>query len=345
MQINGMNVYMGAYAERHQSNYQMNQQKLIISEDKSAEIVNGIKEAYASLNLQDRGVRATISQEDMDFLCSEEGFLKMKQDSQNLYAINASQQKTIAEGKNAEDLFWNNTGNQWLTFSESLNSSGFFDEMSDDEVKAFENTLAFVTSGMDRLSRSQYKTGIDFSHFDEEYNYFMTSAEATTELESSTAALRYMADKMLPAKHRDEFNKLIDMYHQHNSHIISEYVNPMESFNRVVAGIDSAREKNPERYEPAAPNPVAEYKYAVILGNIHKTENERMTYGDELKEEFSKLSSGKNDDIWEKIRQKFVGYVTNDSNDEGLKEHVTLQADYLFNHMQNVWKMVLDMAK
>ena len=79
--------------------------------------------------------------------------------------------------------------------------------------------------------------------------------------------------------------------------------------------------------------------------NIHKTENERMTYGDELKEEFSELSSGKNDDIWEKIRQKLVGYATNDSGDEGLKEHVTSQADYLFNHMQNVWKMVLDMAE
>ncbi len=52
MQINGMNVYMGAYAERHQSSYQMNQQKLIISEEKSAEVVHGVKEAIGSFCLK-----------------------------------------------------------------------------------------------------------------------------------------------------------------------------------------------------------------------------------------------------------------------------------------------------
>ena len=345
MQINGMNVYMGAYAERHQSNYQIGQQKLVISEEKSAEIAKGIKEAYTNLHLQDRGVHTTISQEDMDFLCSEEGFQKMKQDAQNLYVVNANQQKAIAAGRDSVDSFWNNTGNQWLTFSESLNNSGFFDDMSDEQVKSFEDSLAYITSGMDRLSRSQYETGMDFSSFNEEFKYFMTSAEATTELESSTAALRYMSDKMIPDEQREDFNNLIDMYHKHNSEIISEYVNPMESFNRVVAGINATREKNPDALEPVAQKPVAEYKYTVMLGNVQKSENDRKAFGDEMKDIFSQLSSGKTDDVWEKVQKKLAEYATDESDDEGLNAHVASQADYLFKHMRDVWQMVLNMQK
>ena len=342
MNVDGVNVYMGAYAERHQSNYQIGQQKLVILEEKAQAISDGIKETFNALGLQNRGVKATISKEDMDFLCSEEGFQKMKRDAQNLYAVNANQQKTIAEGRDSEDLFWNNTGNQWLTFSESLNNSGFFDDMSDEQVKSFEDSLAYITSGMDRLSRSQYETGMDFSSFNEKFKYFMTSAEATTELESSTAALRYMSDKMIPEEQREDFNNLIDMYHKHNSEIISEYVNPMESFNRVVAGINATREKNPDALEPVAQKPVAEYKYTVMLGNVQKSENDRKAFGDEMKDIFSQLSSGKTDDVWEKVQKKLAEYATDGSDDEGLNAHVTSQADYLFKHMQDVWKMVLN---
>ncbi len=345
MNVDGVNVYMGAYAERHQSNYQIGQQKLVILEEKAQAISDGIKETFNALGLQNRGVKATISKEDMDFLCSEEGFQKMKRDAQNLYAVNANQQKTIAEGRDSEDLFWNNTGNQWLTFSESLNNSGFFDDMSDEQVKSFEDSLAYITSGMDRLSRSQYETGMDFSSFNEKFKYFMTSAEATTELESSTAALRYMSDKMIPEEQREDFNNLIDMYHKHNSEIISEYVNPMESFNRVVAGINATREKNPDILEPAAQKPVAEYKYTVMLGNVQKSENDRKTFGDEMRDIFSQLSSGKTDDVWEKVQKKLAEYATDESDDEGLNAHVTSQADYLFKHMRDVWQMVLNMQK
>ena len=135
------------------------------------------------------------------------------------------------------------------------------------------------------------------------------------------------------------------MYHKHNSEIISEYVNPMESFNRVVAGINATREKNPDILEPAAQKPVAEYKYTVMLGNVQKSENDRKTFGDEMKDIFSQLSSGKTDDVWEKVQKKLAEYATDESDDEGLNAHVTSQADYLFKHMRDVWQMVLNMQK
>lgn len=338
MRIGGMEVYMGAYAERHQNSYQFNQDRLVLSEEQSQKITNGIKAAYDALNWQRRGSRVAFSKKNMDFLCSEEGFQKMKSDAEKLYVVNANQQKEIAVGRNSIDLFWNNTGNQWLTFSEMLNKNGFFDEMNDETVKAFEDTLSFITSGMDRFSRSQYNTGLDFSSFDEDYKYFMTESEVLMELESSTAALWQLSDNMIPTEQREEFGKLIDMYHAHNEEIISEYINPMESFNRVVAGIDAARKKNPDQYEPAAQKPVDEYKYTVMLGNIIKSAGQKKEFQDALADLFSQYSNSGNDsDMLARVRDKYIEYTSNVSDDEGLREYVGKEADYLFEHMRKVW--------
>lgn len=341
MLIGGMDVYMGAYAERNQSSFQFNQDRLILSEERSQVIMKGIKEAYASLNLQSKEIRTTISKENMDFLCSEEGFQKIKSDAEKLYVVNANQQKEIAVGRNPQDLFWKNTGNQWLILSEMLNKNGFFDDMDQEEVKTFEDTLSFITSGMDRFSRSQYNTGLDFSSFDEEYKYFMTESEALMELESSTAALKHLSDKMIPAGYKEEFDKMINMYHAHNEEIISEYINPMESFNRIVAGINAAREKNPSILEPIARKPVEEYKYTVMLGKVSKSSSQKKEYQNELQGLFNEYGIGKKDfEIWAEIRDKYIEYASDVSNDEGLKMHVYKEANYLFEHIRKVWEMM-----
>lgn len=74
MKINGNDIFMGAYAERHQKTYQFNQQGLQVSAQKADAIQKGIKEAMGLVKLQKLGVSVSISKEDRDFLCSEEGF-------------------------------------------------------------------------------------------------------------------------------------------------------------------------------------------------------------------------------------------------------------------------------
>lgn len=342
MKINGNEIFMGAYAERHLDKFQFNQKALSLSEEKEKAITTGIKEAFNFLNLQNQGVSVSISKEDMDFLCSEEGFEKIKKDAEDLYIKNASQQKVITKDKNPEDLFWNNTGNQWLVFSEFLYNDGFYTNMSDAEVKEFEDTLAYITSGMDRLSRSQYMTGIDFSAFEEEFNYFMTQGEAITALESSTAALRYLSDKMVPTEQRGEFNKLIDMYYAHNTEVISEYNNPMESFNKVIAGIHSKKLPYSSLSEEMADKPVSEYQYTIALGKIDKLEAEKKQYQDEVAALFEMLKeSAKSSEVWNKIKDKFLDYSTGDSDNSGFREYVLSKSNYLFAHMEKCWGKLL----
>ena len=333
MNINGNNIFMGAYEERNQNLFQFNQSRLSLSTEKSEAITAGIKEALDFLKPQMNGVKVSISKEDLDFLCSEEGFLKMKKDAEDLYIKNANQQKTIANGRDQEDVFWGNTGNQWLVFSEALYKNGFYDGMSDEEVKEFEDTLAYITSGMDCLSRSQYLTGIEYKSFGEEFKFFMDSSEADMELESSTAALRYLADKMLPKEQREEFNKLIDKYYAHNTEVISEYNNPIESFNRVVAGMRSFQ---------VADDPVDEYKYTVNFGKINKSEEAKRQYQNDMAELFAMLEkSNGSAAIWEQIKEKFLDYSTDNSSDNGFRNYVFGQSQYLFDHMQKCWSNLL----
>ena len=344
MRVNGTEIFIGAYAEYQKNSTQQETATIAVSKEKTDAITAGIKEAFYSLNLQNRGVKVSVSDEDMEFLCSEEGYQKMKQDAADLYVKNANQQKIIAKDKNPNDLFWNNTGNQWLVFSEKLYNSGFYAEMEAEEVKQFEDTLAYATFGMDCLSRSQYLTGIEFSSIQEEYKYYMSSSEAVTELESSVAALRYLSDKLLPEENQEEFNQLIDMYYEHNKEVLSEYNNPMESFNKVIAGIHSRKSSYSHLLDEVAEKPVSEYKYTVMLGMIEKSEQEKEQYQQELQSLFEKLRVHGNDTfVWEEIRECFQNYSTNDSNEQEFKSYVYDQAQYLFNHMKNCWNRLLEL--
>ena len=94
MNINGNSIFMGAYEERRRQEYQLNPKTLDVSEEKQTEITSKLKEAMKGI---DRGnsqsAKVSISQEDIDFLCSEEGFEKMKKDAADLYLKNADSQK------------------------------------------------------------------------------------------------------------------------------------------------------------------------------------------------------------------------------------------------------------
>ena len=280
----------------------------------------------------------SVSKDDLSFLCSEEGYLKMKQDTQDLYAANMRQQQKLAEGRDPADKFWNNTGDQWMTFSDALRSGGFYDNMSDDQVGEVEGLLEQITSGMDRLSKSQYNTGIDFGSLnDSGGKFFMSSAEVTVALESSTAALRYMSEKFIPDELKEDFNGLIDMYRKHNEEILSEYNNPVESFNKVVANI------NKMGSSMVAEKPVGEYKYTVMLGNIDKTEDEKKDFREQIADIFKRYGlKGDFTTTLDMIKKQFEDYASGNSEDKGFRQYVCDEASGVFDDMQKYWGSLMN---
>ena len=279
----------------------------------------------------------SVSKDNLDFLCSEDGFAKMKKDAEDLYAANRRQQEKLAEGRDPSDKFWQNTGDQWITFSTALEMNGFYDSIGSEKAKEFQGMLEMVTSGIDNLSKSMYNTGIDFGTYNAGGKYFMSSTEAATALEASTAALQYISDNLIPDEYKDEFNGLIDMYKKHNEEILSEYKSPMESFNKVVAGIQKAGASF------ISQKPVAEYRYTGMLGEVDKTENDKTEYRSKVADVFAKYV-GKSDlkTIMDMLKAQYEDYATDDSDDKGFRQYVSKEAGYLFDNIEKYWGVLLD---
>lgn len=341
MNINGNSIFMGAYAERRQQEAQFNPKALNVSDDRQTEITGKLKEAMQGIDrVNSQSAKVSISQEDMDFLCSEAGFEKMKKDAEELYLKNVQTQKTIAAGREESDVFWNNTGNQWMIFSEYLYNNDFYTDMTDEEVQEMEKTLAQITAGMDHLSRSQYTTGIEFSdYYGHGANYFMSSGEVLLELESSTSALRFFADKYVSEDKKEQFEELIDQYHSHNTEIIGEYVNPMESFSKMVHGIHSGKYPGSSVLNMSGEKKVDEYKYTVMSGGISKTEAEKAAFQKELASMFDAIGKGEPllDAFWEQLKDKYVSYVSDDSEDESFRDYIWDNSTHTVNRIQNYW--------
>ncbi len=147
---------------------------------------------------------------------------------------------------------------------------------------------------------------------------------------------------MLPVGYQESFGNLIDMYYTDNNEILSEYKNPMESFNKVIAGIHSKKNQNSTLLENVAEKLVSKYKYTIMLGMTEQSEKEKTQCQEELSVLFGEVGNSINvTDIWEQIEELFLKYSTGNSDDEGFKNYVLGQAQYLFNHMKKCWKTLL----
>ncbi len=280
-----------------------------------------------ALNLQDN-VKITISKEGQDLLSGEDELKKFKPITKTfIYEGHIKRQKELAGDKYGKDPFWKNTGDQWLTFSEMLSKENFYSDMSDDEVKEFEDMLADITAEMDNLSSIRFLgTGLSFSkRKNQSFNFHMTKTDALTGLEASISALKYLSDKFFTGETKEKFDKLIDDYRTHNEDIISDYNGFGESFDRYRAGM----------YNLGGPIYNEGYGYSVKLGNISKSKKDESDYTNAVSKIFS--SSHNNKDMINKLKKLLVSYRTNEDENEGFKNYVLEQSEYMFKHISSMW--------
>ena len=119
-------------------------------------------------------------------------------------------------------------------------------------------------------------------------------------------------------------------YYAQAREVISEYDNPMEAIGRTIAGMHSDESFFSHR--------TSEYKYTLRLGMIEKSEQEKKAYRQGLQILFEKMKNNGNDAfIWEQIKEYFLDYSTDNSNDGGFRNYVYDDAEYLFSHMKSCW--------
>ena len=343
MTVNSKNIFMGAYAERRQQNSLFQPKALIEEKERQIAITGKLKEAMQGLERgNSSSFKVSISQKNIDFLCSEAGYEKMRKDTEDLYIKNAMHQKELAEN-HPNDIFWKNTGNQWLIFSEQLYQDGFYEDMTDEEVKQAENLLAKITAGMDHLSRSMYQTGIEFSdYYGHGSNYFMSSGEVILELESATQALTYFGQNYVASDKQEAFQGLIGQFYQHNVEIISGYQSPVESFNKAVHAMHTGQYSNSQIlsvYGQAMKNNSTGIQASIYLGGVSHSANLQAQYTSDLSKLFDVLGgTGKEfSDLWEQIEETLVDYTTNKSSNQEIRAYVLEQAGHTFQRIQNYW--------
>ena len=135
--VDGQKAYQGAYAERVQ-NRQTGHQMTEAQKEASA---GRVKEAvYDSLS---------VSEEGKNYLNRESE--KTGSDKKTPEFVEYTRFYKDERIAKSQDSFWQNTGNQYLVFSQKLNESGFFDSMSDEEVREAESILSAITKGMPQI--------------------------------------------------------------------------------------------------------------------------------------------------------------------------------------------------
>lgn len=83
-------------------------------------------------------------------------------------------------------------------------------------------------------------------------------------------------------------------------------------------------------------------QYTIELGKIDKSETEKNQYQDEITVLFGMLKeSAEHSDVWDAIKDKFLDYSTNKSNDSSFREYVLNKSNYLFAHMEKCWGKLL----
>ena len=229
-----------------------------------------------------------------------------------------------------------------VEFHKIFGSARFFENMRDEDVKQFENLLSEITNGMDFLTGLQFYTGfMDVrGSFHSGPRPYMSKAEAIASLESSTNALSYLAEKLLPNEQKEGFSKLIDLYKNHNEKIIEDYKNPFEGMERAI-GLSIEKRKD---YFGTSLKPVEEAKYQSMKAKITKTDKAYKNYWKAISEEFRRYNESQDDAILKSVKELYLNFVTDNTKDIHFRNYMMKKAESTFSHIEHCWKRILEKA-
>lgn len=346
MKIAGMEYFTGVYNRRMEAKQGAYLKKP--SNKEMEKILEKGQKIVDSLVLSDEGKKLSAEKAQKETMENEEGkkeqgFTGFPESGKiDMYEILLRQQKEVAAGREATDEFWENPTNQWLNFTKYLDQRGFYENRIDEDVKKFENLLSEITNGMDFLTGLQFNTGfMDVrGSFHSGPRPYMSKAEAIASLESSTNALSYIAEKLLPDDQKEGFSKLIDLYKSHNEKIIEDYKNPFEGMERAI-GLSIEKRKD---HFGSSLKPVEEAKYQSMKAKITKTDKAYKNYWKAISEEFRRYNESQDDAILKSVKEIYLNFVTDNTKDVNFRNYMMKKAESTFSHIEHCWKRILEKA-
>ena len=354
MMINGCNIYMGVYDARNEKPANIrNPQDYNLTEAQKTDLCSAMNAAAVEYRLFGEDYDyASISDEGRGFTIKDEIRNLGKVINMNEWlqseALERNQQLRNEHAGEVDEIFWGNTGNQWLIFSEHLYKNGFFDQMSAQDAYQMDRILQSITSAMDGYSRFQqggmisYHAGIGgYSAAKtsriQTVDYFNTSSDGMQfVLESCTEALKYFGENYIEDDAlREEFQKLTDLFHTHNSRKIAGHRSMNEIMDifrsRYAANIEAAM-----HFGSAAPE---RFRDSAELGTVIHTETDQKDYLSQLSLMFRqlKVEDGDFDRIWRQIEGAFTDYASGKSHSQSIRSLALDRAGDSLLKMRDMW--------
>ncbi len=235
-----------------------------------------------------------------------------------------------AEGGNA----FNGTGDfrqQYLVLSENLYRNGFYDNLSDDEVRDMEQMLKDITSGMD---------SINGSGLNRNFSTEMSHEAAKLELFSSVNALNYFADKYVPEGMRDSFKALIKQYESYNSEKVAAHKNIYDLRDESMANIPAPNAVN---VSASVKKTQEDTKASAEIGRVKHTKEQEQKNRDEYQALFDSLMQKRDSvsNIFRSLQDALVGYASGGSKNSNVLEMLKSRNLAAIHNMSDYWSRLL----
>ena len=288
-------------------------------------------------DLAGEGATVTISTESQEFMAGvaerkaaqqAERDKLMEQYSSNPFA-NSGNCMTLVNLETGEKV--NPEPSQWQVFNDSLRKSGYYDNMSEEEIKKTEDMLKSITYRVDSIH--------DLTDFDRHLSDLSHEA-AKLEFLSSISALNYFADTYLSGDARDSFKSLIKDYEEYNSASVAKHENWSDLYADSMKNIGAP---NATGVKEAVRQSQERTKASQEIGRVTHTEEDEAKLYQDYQALFNKLASGEGNinSIFDDLKNTLIGYASGGSKNSAVSELLQSQNANSFNNILHYWSQLL----
>ena len=257
----------------------------------------------------------TLSDE-AKMLFGQAGTDKLQNDTEKFFQTDMAAR--LAYGGSDEFAVYGN--DQWLVFSKFLYDTGFYDDMSNEDMKDTEQILMKITDEMDNVFMSGHNPGIDLNQF---HSRQLDSHEARLELESSAAALQYFSENLLDKANKADFDKLIDKYYAHNTKVLNnDYASIKEKF---LLGRSKLPGATKERFDVITHGPEEINNFTTEISDLFKLIDKENLTG-----------------ILQQVRERFLTFMMGKGDDNMLREIITDHSEEMFGGIDDYWSGLVE---
>lgn len=235
-----------------------------------------------------------------------------------------------AEGGNA----FNGTGDfkqQYLVLSENLYNNGFYDKLSDEEVRDTEQMLKDITSGME---------SINGSGLNRNFSTDMSHEAAKLDLISSVNALNYFADKYVPEEMRDSFKDIIKQYESYNSKKVAAHKSIYDLRDESMAAMPAPNAVN---VSVAVKKTQEDTKASMEIGRVKHTKEQEQENKDEYQALFDSLMQKQDSvgNIFSSLQNTLVNYASGGSKNSNVLAMLNSRNLAAIHNMSDYWSRLL----